>query len=135
MTWQEHLELMKNAPIFENVANPLRFSAPDTSGLYLVGNTHFNPFTKEELYFVKVGKSKNLPQRMKTYRTTNPGMFHIAFMEAPVEWLGKMEWQCHAILYAICKGKVELSEEWVCVSREIYLEICSKGWDYFSERM
>lgn len=135
MTWAEHLEAMRNTPAFINEANPLRFSAPESEGLYLVGSTNFNPFTHEEIYLVKVGKSYNLQRRMKDYLTTNPGMFHIDFCTIPRSMVGKSEWQCHAILYAVCKGKVEKSEEWVRVSREVYLEICEKGFKYFSEKM
>lgn len=132
--YRELQELRENVKTFINIEDTLAFSAPEESGLYLIGNTNFNPFTKEELYFVKVGKSVNLYNRMKTYKTDNPALFHIDYLELPREILNDNEKMSHIILYENCEEKVQYTEEWVKVSRETYLEICEKKFDYFFEK-
>jgi hypothetical protein len=135
MTWEEWITLLTTTPTFENKENPLRFSAPEGEGLYLVGNVNLNPFTKEELYFLKVGQSVNIQNRMKSYRTHNPCLFHIDFCELPRKDMGKYEWKCQAVLYSICQGHVEGTDEWVKVNRDDYLEVCNKGFSYFYDKI
>lgn len=136
MEWKKLRAMYENTPIYRNEADPLRFSAPDDGGLYLIGSTHFNPFTEEKIYLIKVGRSDvSLSRRMRDYRTENPMMFHIAFNALPKQVIRENERTCHAILYSICEGLMENSEEWVKVSGETYLEICEKGFQYFAERI
>lgn len=119
-------------PIWKNEANPLKFKAPIDSGLYLVGSTHFNPHTKEEIYLIKVGTSKNLQRRMNDYKGSNPLMFHIAFL--PHKQQTHSEKFYHYWLSMICQGQVEGCAEWFKVSKTNYLLICEKGFNFFETK-
>jgi hypothetical protein len=120
---------------FKNEEDPLRFSAPKEEGLYLIGNTVFNPFTMEEFYFIKVGASTNIYKRMNTYRSTNPSIFHIDYYLRS-EWKrGMNEQGCHFVCREIGMAVVERTSEWFRVDRQTYLEICSKGFVYFEEKI
>lgn len=130
---RKFLETTLNTGFWKNDGDPLRFSAPEENGLYLVGSTHFNPFTKEEFYLVKVGTSKNLNKRMKQYKGTNPLMFHIDYYPTN-NTLPLYECDCHMVLYENCEGIIEGCDEWVKVSRDTYLEICEKKFNYFLEK-
>lgn len=131
----ELAHIMDTKKEFKNVENPLRFSAPKTAGLYLVGNTAFNPFTGEEFYFVKVGSSSNLYKRMGAYRSTNPAVFHIDFYEKDRWAKGMNESACHFVCQEISMGRVERTSEWFRVDRETYFEICATGFTYFEEKI
>lgn len=120
---------LSQTPVFINEADPLRFSAPKEEGLYLISNTLFNPYTNERIYLVKVGSSGNLYQRMRTYRTMNPCMFHIGY--DTTKQLSEL--LCHLILYTNAIGVAENTDEWIRVTEETYFEICSKGFEYFYE--
>ena len=120
---------------FVNKENPLRFSAPKEAGLYLIGNTIFNPITREEFYFIKVGQSSNLYKRMSGYRSTNPAVYHIDFYKQADWKKGMNESACHFVLHQISTGLVERTSEWFRVDREIYLEICGRGFEYFDEKI
>lgn len=135
--WNEMQELLAQATEFDNVADPKRYAAPKSTGLYLISNTLFNPFTNEQYYLIKVGESTNLQQRMKSYRTTNPMVFHIDFLE----WNDKefdvydLERECHALMLRLGFVKTKDASEWFLVSREKYLEICRKGFIFFLENL
>lgn len=120
-------------PKFENFANKLRFAAPKENGLYLIGNTIFNPLTDEKFYLVKVGTSKNLKGRMANYKTQNPLMFHIDYHVATDDFEDISEKECHMILLENCISRIEKVDEWFIVSREKYFEICDKGFNFFFE--
>jgi hypothetical protein len=111
-----------------NEDNPLKFTAPEKEGLYMVGSTNFNPITDEKLYFIKIGQAKNLKSRMKNYQGTNPLMYHIAYNTSP----NYSEQCCHNLLqtFAQCP-KVEGCNEWFKVNREQYLFICEQGFKIF----
>jgi hypothetical protein len=133
--WNEMQDLVDQATEFDNVTDFKRYDAPKSAGLYLVSNTLFNPFTNEQYYLIKVGESTNLYQRMKSYRTTNPMVFHIDFLE----WNDKefsvygLERECHALMLRLGFIKAKDASEWFLVSRERYLEICKKGFAFFLE--
>ena len=112
-----------------NEENPLKFNAPDKAGLYLVGSTNFNPITKEELYFVKIGEAKSiLKNRMKNYQGMNPLMYHIDYDTTS----GCSDKVFHNLLkmYLHCP-RVEGSNEWFKINREQYLFICELGFKVF----
>ncbi len=100
-------------------------------GLYLIGNTYFNPFTKEEFYWIKVGKSTDIYKRILTYKTHNPMIWEADSIELNTEQMNEFEKLCHRQLKEICKEIAENTNEWFMVSRETYLEICEKKWNYF----
>ncbi len=99
--------------------------------LYLVGSTFFNPHTKEEFYWIKVGKSTDLEQRMKGYATHNPMLWKQSFYycEDKVE-MDRREHYCHKILEKVA---LDNKTEWFQVSRETYLEICDTEWNFFNK--
>ena len=98
-------------------------------GLYLIGQCIFNPFTKEEYYLVKVGKSKDLLRRLKDYTTPNPQIFLIDCVWG--EYYYEMEEIYHLILQYNCFGKSYQGTEWYQVSREIYLKISELKFNFF----
>lgn len=100
--------------------------------LYLVGNTNFNPFTKEEFYWIKVGKTTDLKKRMKSYATHNPMLWKADYKLVSKQTMHFYESACHHILNSY-GTRDENSQEWFQVSREIYLSICDKGFKFFEE--
>ena len=137
--------------VFFNVENPLgnRNAIPKQGGLYLVGNSIFNPFTQEQFFMVKVGMSTNLYDRMKGYSTSNPMMFHIGYKVIDCENLDfngcprykrtnvkgrhikAYEEKYHAFMDAKNFVHFEYAKEWFIVDKETYLKICEKKFDFF----
>lgn len=105
----------------------INYDVPYYGGLYFIGETHFNPYTKEEFYWVKIGKSSNLAKRMKQYNTCCPMLWRIDF-EIDAE---ELEGHYHNWLYEHCEAICNHNEEWFLVNRETYLEMCEKGFAYF----
>lgn len=106
----------------------INYDTPCYGGLYFIGETHFNPFTKEEFYWVKIGKSSNLAKRMKQYNTCCPMLWRIDFAIDEED----LEEYYHGWLYEHCKAICNHNEEWFLVDRETYLEMCEKGFNYFN---
>lgn len=103
------------------------YDAPDEPGLYFIGETHFNPKTDEKYYWVKVGKARSLKNRMKQYNTCNPMLWRIGFSKEYDK-----EEHYHQLLANVAIAKCNHNEEWFLVNRETYLEMCEKGFSYFS---
>lgn len=137
--------------VFYNTENPLgnRAVIPKQAGLYLVGNVVLNPMTGETFYLVKVGMSANLYDRMRTYSTSNPMMFHIGYkiIEDDVDYskvasykrttlrgrkIKPIEEQYHKAMEELNFSHLEYAKEWFIVSKEIYSEICTKKFDFFN---
>lgn len=128
MTWDERQSLYLKTPRFTNEANPLGKNFPKASGLYLIGNTAFNPYTNEQLFAVKVGYTgRLLEERMRDYRSTNPLLYNIDYLTDK----SITEYACHEKLLLVCEYIKEGTDEWFLVSKEIYLDICEKGFDWF----
>ena len=122
-------EYIRNLPKFINENDVMRNEFPAEHGIYLIGETHFNPITKEELYYLKIGESINLQQRMRSYRTSNPCLFHIDYL------LGSnLEYMYQCELSEVAESLVEYTSEWMKVSREVYLSICEDGFNYFHKQ-
>ena len=98
-------------------------------GIYLMGSTFFNPHTKEEFYWIKVGKSNKMSERMKQHAISNPMYWPIEYCYLPKSWVSYTETHCHTILSKIAVDNC--GSEWFCVSRENYLSICEKGFNWF----
>lgn len=117
--------LVKNAEFIFN--DGINYNTPNYKGLYLIGETHFNPFTKEEYYLIKIGKSDSqLSTRMRSYNTHNPMLWRIDFRRTP-----SLEREYQDKLANLAIAKCSHNKEWFFVSREIYLDICAKGFNYF----
>lgn len=135
--------------VFYNVENPLgnRKEIPKEPGLYLVGNTIFNPMTETQFFLVKIGMSTNLHQRMVGYSTQNPMMFHIDYKiincgnynnlpgyrgkNAIGREIKVIEELYHQVMEEMNFCRCEYAQEWFIVDRETYLEICEKKFDFF----
>ena len=138
--------------IFYNTENPMgrREAIPHCGGLYLVGNTIFNPVTNEQFFMVKIGMSTNIYNRMKTYATSNPMMFHIGYKIVDCDSLNlnsypsykrkaiqsrhikEFEEQYHKAMEACKFCHFEYAQEWFIVDQKTYLEICEKKFDFFN---
>lgn len=101
------------------------------SGLYLIGNTYFNPLTKEEFYWVKVGQSTDIAKRLRNYRQHNPMVWVQNILELPIDELDFAESICHYELSKVSEEIGKNTREWFRVSRETYLKICTEEWNYF----
>ncbi len=142
---------INNERVFFNDNNPLgqREAVPKQSGLYLIGNTIFNPLTNEQFFMVKVGMSSNLYDRMKGYATANPMMFHIDYKVINCEgidlsqypsykranaigrYIKAIEEKYHQKMEALDFIHFEYAKEWFLVSKETYMEICEKKFNFF----
>ena len=137
--------------IFYNTENPLgkRAVIPQHAGLYLVGNVVLNPITGEVFHLIKIGMSTNLYDRMKTYASSNPMMFHIDykiidddadFSKVPTykrttlrsRKIKPIEEQYHKAMEELNFTHFEYAKEWFIVSKETYSEICTKKFDFFT---
>lgn len=140
----------EEGPVFYNVENPLgrRESVPKTGGLYLIGNTIFNPLSNEQFFLIKIGMSTNLYDRMKGYSTDNPMLFHIGYKliindtdsahlprykarNVYSQKIKAIEEQYHQQMKALNFCRHEYADEWFMVDKETYLEICEKKFAYF----
>ena len=100
---------------------------PKCEGLYLIGQTFFNPITDEKFYWVKVGSAMNLHRRRKDYVTPTAMVWDIGYyLENDLT-----ERDCHEILERICLHRH--ADEWFSLSREDYMAICEKGFEWFKE--
>lgn len=104
---------------------------PEECGLYLVGSTYINPFSKQTYYWIKVGMSTNLVKRLRSYRTENPMVWIADTMAVDKEDVYSMERECHIILSDVAYGIARNTDEWFIVDEKTYFEICDKGFRYF----
>lgn len=105
---------------------------PQVNGLYLLGQTSVNPFTKEEIYWVKVGMSSDVKRRVNQYTTYNPMFWQIQYIELDEDITFMTEQLCHKDLLQNKIGStLKRGSEWVMVPKDIYLEICNKGFSWF----
>lgn len=80
----------KNSLTFHTVNN-----ISDKPGIYLLGQTSYNPDKNEIWYFLKVGKAVNLQRRLKDYNTHNPTYFIFATQHGTSATIDQLEiqWQ------------------------------------------
>lgn len=100
---------------------------PEQEGVYLLGDTAFNPHTNEQFYYLKVGRGINLKTRIAQYKTYSPTTWHIDTFSTTNSV--ETEKKCHQILSML--GKKVNGTEWFEVSRKHYLEICKQGFQWF----
>lgn len=103
--------------------------APSYCGLYFVGQTAFNPHTKEEQYWVKIGLSSDIKQRMKGYKTTCPTLYTIGYKYCVDYYSQEQKYQ--ELLSQKAIGQCQHNNEWWLVDRNTYLEMCEKSYNYF----
>ena len=127
----EEIEQYGNRPPLEDFQDGIDYTSPNWCGVYLVGATHFNPFTHEEFYWIKNGKAKDISKRMAQYDTCNPMTYHIDFKKCETEKQAyAIEGIYKAKLSYIALNSCAKNDEWFRVSREIYLAVCKGGYNY-----
>ena len=99
---------------------------PHKRGLYLLGQTFFNPNTDEKYYWLKVGWSSDLAARRSQYNTHTSMIWDIGY------YVGSelSEYECHNKLFDLCLHRH--ADEWFSVPKEDYLKVCKEGFDYFT---
>lgn len=106
------------------------FVYPETSGLYMLSQIICNPTNPEEqLYLIKVGKSTNLKQRIRSYKGANPFAKCIAYKKLPRSQIDKAEIKAHIFL-GNKKGTRCNNTEWYAVSDHHYIQFLKFGFDY-----
>ena len=111
----------------------INYDAPEYCGLYLIGETHFNPITNETFYWVKEGKANNIKKRLADYNTHCPMLYRIDFKKCFNEREAyRVEAQYQAKLKECAIASNNHNKEWFLVDRNTYLEICAKGFNYFN---
>jgi hypothetical protein len=125
----EEVTPISNSTVFIDQTTCLK-NAPKVSGLYFFGMVQANPHTGKLYYWVKIGKSKNLAERVRAYGTYSPMPFVIGYMATNNYDYLEHYYQRQIQSKAICLG--QNSNEWWMVDRETYLAMCEKNFDYFS---
>ena len=100
-------------------------------GLYLIGQIHWSEDMEELLYWVKVGKSNNLERRIKEYLTHVPMLIRIGYRNVSSDEVNEAERNCHDQLWQVCRFADAESNEWFCVSEDIFNKIRNKKFKYF----
>lgn len=102
-------------------------------GIYLLGDTSFNPYTEQPEFWIKVGMASNAKQRMKSYYTHAPSIREIEFKYLPnVKKACEEEKLYHRILELFLPSSIrsERAKEWFKVSKEEYQAIAQFGFAY-----
>lgn len=116
-------------PPIKTYDDGINYNAPNESGLYFIGETHFNPFNDEKFYCVKIGKATNLAKRMKQYDTHNPMLWRIDFAVGAEA----LEGHYHNLLAQIAEARCNHNEEWFFVNRMTYFKMCKQGFHFFDK--
>lgn len=97
-------------------------------GLYLLAQIVCLPSKPSEKYYIiKVGKSTNLQQRIKSYKGMNPFAKCIDIKELAPRFIDDTEIKYHQSLDK--KYNRQLGTEWFVVPKEDYIKIVKKGFD------
>lgn len=109
-------------------------NAPAVSGVYLLGQCSFNPYTNAKQFWVKVGKAKDIYKRMKSgYTTACPCTALLDTFETKRE--SDVESLCQILLKLNSLGKCQNNSEWWLVSEEVYKKISQEKFEYFHEAL
>lgn len=103
---------------------PERFN--NITGLYFLGMVNTNPITNETFYWVKIGYAKNILSRMRNYNTHCPMLWHIDYTD------NENEFYYHAQLTHYAINRCNHNDEWFMVDKITYLQMCEKGFEFFS---
>ena len=115
-------------PIFYNIETNLR-NAPSYSGLYFIGETHFNPFTEEKYYCIKIGLAKDIADRFKSYRTHTSMVYPMGFLES-TEYK-QLEKYYHNKLNQIALYRNQNNSEGWFVDKDTFIKMYEQGFSYF----
>ena len=98
-------DLMRQNGELMPFADGINYKVPEEPGLYFIGETHFNPYTKEDPMLWRIDYLVNEENEEEYY---------------------------HLRLAQIAIAKCNHNEEWFLVNRETYLEMCEQGFSYFN---
>ena len=109
-------------------------------GVYMIGQTAFNPNTNEKFYRIKVGCSSDVKKRLNQYKTYNPFMFYIdkvskeknRITAEDTEKIRNMELLFHRLMELFLKLQNDNHTEWYTVCEEDYMDFCEKGFEKFT---
>lgn len=105
---------------------------PDIAGLYLLGDIKFDPALKIPTYWIKPGLSSQMLNRMRSYDTHNPVVYHLDFIKIEDDYERRCaEIKCHNRMHKFALNRCATNEEWFRVSETVYNEIQSKGFNFF----
>lgn len=116
-------------PYFED--EYIKVEPPEDCGLYLIGSTHFDPMTGKRYFWIKVGMGRNLAQRLRSYCSENPMVFIADVMIVDPDDVLDFEASYHISLSDLAIAQAQNTREWFLVDEQTYMEICSKGFDFF----
>ena len=116
----------------EKFDDGIDFNLPEKSGLYMIGETTFNPYSNEKLFGIKVGKGKNLKQRIRSYKTCGSTPFVCDYLLVPEDKLDYAENMIQNVLRLRCIALNGHNDEWFYFNEKTYLQICEKGFSYFN---
>lgn len=104
---------------------------PKRSGLYLLCQINCKSDDPDKLFYsVKIGKSTNLHQRIRSYSGSNPFASCIDVVYFPPSKIDEMELRYHWAMGKKTKRKNWLRQgntEWFIIPEEDYKEILEKG--------
>ncbi|MBR4122880.1 MAG: GIY-YIG nuclease family protein [Clostridia bacterium] len=107
-----------------DTATDLR-NAPEYEGIYLLGQCNFNPYTNEQQYWIKIGKSKNIQKRLKSYLTYCPCTVLLDTLRCD-RFTSVIENFSHDLMREFSIGKCQHNSEWWLVSKETYMGFCEQ---------
>ena len=110
----------------------INFDLPEKPGLYMIGEITYNPDLNKLLYGIKVGKGKNLKNRIASYKTCGSTPFVCDYLLVPMEKLDYVEKICHFALNGLCLGLNAHNTEWFYMDEKTYFEMTSKGFSFFN---
>lgn len=130
--FEEILSRSFNRPL-QDFNDGINYNAPEYCGLYFLGETHFNPITREEFYWVKIGKATNIKKRLSDYNTHCPMLYRIDFKKCFSDRVAYQEEAYYQDkIKAVAIATNNHNKEWFLVDRNTYLEMCAKGFSYFN---
>lgn len=106
------------------------------AGLYFLGMVGTNPITNKSYYLVKIGKARNVSERVRQYASYNPMVFttHCIFpVEDGREEATRYERIAHNALAKVAYARAQKAKEWFYVDEETYMALCEQcstleGW-------
>ncbi len=111
----------------------------DESGVYLIGQTAFDPYTEEKHYLIKVGKSKNIKKRLRQYFSMNPAFWicdtqpweenDLDFIEKELQYILRR----HSIKPTMENESFFHNKEWFEVDKDFYLKFCEGGYYFLDD--
>lgn len=97
------------------------------AGVYFVGDSSYNPLTRNPEFHVKVGEADDVAKRMKNYCTHNPSVWHNGCaldMSKNPRMISFAENNAHKFIESLAMRRSPNTGEWYNVTEEIYMALC-----------